>query len=403
MANILVVEDEAPLREVLVDHLLDEGHCPVEARNGKEALELYSSSNPDLIISDINMPVMDGFQFLKNLQSNHPEVENIPFFFLSALSDADDQIKGLNYGIDEYLCKPVDFGVLTTRIELSLLRQQKINKKISDAIAASESQPKEPSPSLEEDDSSSNTSEDPSNSSASSIGGLLGSKRLNLSSEQQESIRLTNSPKHFQSASIINNIGRKVNISRLFIRQEKYEMMIDEISSSEFDEQFFLIIIEHFFTSLIYFLDRKNYVRERALIIPSIYEYVLNRKIREIYIKMLDHIQDKYSISIISEIVNVSDKLSTSEDAFMALSRRKQPQIVEITRLDQIKGVSLGTLRLGAVSMNYADAMKLGEEEIVRLRKLLMNSNISFYVKEIPDGKLSSAQMTKADLLSVSS
>ncbi len=401
MATILVVEDEVALREVLVDHLLDEGHSPVEAGNGKEALDLYVSARPDLIISDINMPIMDGYQFLENLQSKHPEVEDIPFFFLSALSDTQDQIKGLNFGIDEYLCKPVDFSVLTTRIETSLQRQQKIRKKINDALTASEPQPGKPTSVLEDDSPPLGTSS--STESAPLNGGLLGSKRLNLSAKQQETIRLINSPSNFQSASIINNIGRRVNISRVFINQEKYESLIDDISSAQFNELFFLQINELFFTSLIYFLDRRNYVRERAIIIPSISEYVENKRIRDIYKKMINYIQEKYSISIISEIVNISGKLSSIDNILRDLSDRKQLQIVEITDPDQIKGVNLKGLQLGAVSMNYVDAMKLDEEEVVRLRKLLTNANANFYIKEIPDGKLGNAQMAKADLLSVSS
>jgi len=228
MAIILVVEDEAPLRGMLVDHLLDEGHSPIEANNGMEALELYNLVHPDLIVSDIDMPIMDGYQFLTNLRSKHPEIDDIPFLFLSSKCNIEDQIKGLNFGADEYLCKPISFDMLSIRIKLSLSRQAKIKKKINDALAASKSQPKKAAAPIKADNTSSNDVKPFDDS-------LLASKRLRLSAMQERRIKFFNEPVNFHSASVLNDTGKKVNISRLFIKKDKYETMLENVHSSEFD------------------------------------------------------------------------------------------------------------------------------------------------------------------------
>lgn len=384
MANILIVEDEEELREIFVEHLRDEGHSLFEASDGQQALEAYPSISPDLIVSDINMPNMDGYQFLEALQSKYPEVEDIPFFFVSALSSVDNQIKGLNYGIDEYLCKPVDLSLLSARIEASLLRQSKIKEKI--ARIAREIVENPPSP-----------------SSTDHMGdGLLASKRLRLSKKQQENIKSKIYAKNFHSASLINNIGRKVGISRLFLDLSKYNEILEDIASSEFDENFCSTLNDLFFDSVVHFFKREYFPRERAVVVPFFFDWIENENIGKNYVKMIDAIQKKYSISIISEAVNIPDELSSRVEALKPLSDRNHVQIIEVKRLLQIKDIDLKSLRVGAISMNYLAATELGGEELARLGQFLSRSNISLYIKEIPEGKISNAQMMKADLLSVS-
>jgi len=124
MAKILVVEDEDELREVIVEELNEMGHITVEAGNGLEGLEQLAAERPDLILSDITMPKMTGYQFLRSVREKHPEHVHTPFIFLTALTERDDQLKGLRLGVDDYLTKPIDFDLMIARIELGLRRSQ---------------------------------------------------------------------------------------------------------------------------------------------------------------------------------------------------------------------------------------------------------------------------------------
>ena len=123
MARILVVEDEPDLREMIVEELTDEGHVAIEAGNGREGLEKVVAEMPDLVLSDITMPQMNGYQFFRAFKENHPEHADIPFIFLTALSDRDDQLKGLRLGVDDYITKPIDFDLLLARVDLGLRRR----------------------------------------------------------------------------------------------------------------------------------------------------------------------------------------------------------------------------------------------------------------------------------------
>jgi DNA-binding response OmpR family regulator len=135
MAKILVVEDEPDLRETIVDELNDEGHLTIEAGNGLEGLEKLAGDSPDMIISDITMPKMNGYQFFRSVKERFPEHEFTPFIFLSALSDRESQLKGLRLGVDDYLTKPVDFGLLLTKVELNVRRHIAQAKRIAFAEA----------------------------------------------------------------------------------------------------------------------------------------------------------------------------------------------------------------------------------------------------------------------------
>jgi len=121
MAKILVVEDEPDLRELIVEQLDDEGHQTFEAGNGLEGLDRLTEITPDLVLSDITMPVMNGYKFFHRLKENHPEHLYMPFVFLTALSDREDELKGLRMGVDAYITKPIDFDIMMAKIE-GLLR-----------------------------------------------------------------------------------------------------------------------------------------------------------------------------------------------------------------------------------------------------------------------------------------
>ena len=123
MAKILIVEDEEDLREVIVEELTDEGHSVVDAPGGQAALDRLANDSVDLIISDITMPEMNGYQFFRSLKETLPQHAQTPFIFMTALADRDSEIKGLRLGVDDYITKPIDFDVLFLRIETHLRRR----------------------------------------------------------------------------------------------------------------------------------------------------------------------------------------------------------------------------------------------------------------------------------------
>ena len=124
MAKILVVEDEEILRELIVDQLNDVGHSTFEAGNGREGLDILAKDTPDLIVSDITMPVMNGYQFLRSVREEHLEHARTPFIFMTALSDRESELKGLRLGVDDYITKPIDYEILIARIDANLRRRQ---------------------------------------------------------------------------------------------------------------------------------------------------------------------------------------------------------------------------------------------------------------------------------------
>ena len=116
MAKIIIIEDEEDLRQLIVDELEDAGYETLEASDGILGLSTILAEDPDVIISDIGMPRMDGLQLKEKLQAL-PDYSLKPFLFLSALAMQSAIDKGLEVGADHYLTKPVDFDDLLSRIK----------------------------------------------------------------------------------------------------------------------------------------------------------------------------------------------------------------------------------------------------------------------------------------------
>ncbi len=114
MNTILLVEDDALLLEVMCNILEAEGFEIHPANNGKQALDLFVNSMPDLIISDIMMPEMDGFELLQSVR-NLPNGVTVPFLFLSARTERADVSRARSLGVDDYLFKPFDAPELIKR------------------------------------------------------------------------------------------------------------------------------------------------------------------------------------------------------------------------------------------------------------------------------------------------
>lgn len=121
--KILIVDDEPFNVDYLEQELEDLEYETVSAFNGQEALEQVEAESPDVILLDIMMPVMDGFQVLKQLKA-HKIWRDIPVIIISAMNDMDSVVRGIKLGAEEYLPKPFDEVLLQARIEASLEKKR---------------------------------------------------------------------------------------------------------------------------------------------------------------------------------------------------------------------------------------------------------------------------------------
>ena len=119
MIQILVVEDEAAVRENIVEFLQAEGYATLEARDGEEGVIAVMDRMPDLILCDIRMPRLDGFGMLAQI-SQYPAAANIPFVFLTARTERADQRLGMSMGADDYITKPFTRHDLLTSVRRRL-------------------------------------------------------------------------------------------------------------------------------------------------------------------------------------------------------------------------------------------------------------------------------------------
>jgi len=120
--KILCIEDDRDTAALICEELIDRGFEARVACDGYDGLAAILRDPPDLVISDICMPGMSGFQLLERLTSMEPRFESMPFVFLTALGDHENELKGWQLGADEYLIKPVDYDVLAARITARLAR-----------------------------------------------------------------------------------------------------------------------------------------------------------------------------------------------------------------------------------------------------------------------------------------
>ncbi|GAB1544127.1 response regulator transcription factor [Scytonema sp. NUACC21] len=121
-AQLLLVDDEPGLREAVKDYMQESGFGVQVASNAKEGWELVQQNTPDLVISDIMMPQVDGYQFLKQLRDD-PRFRSLPVIFLTAKGMTTDRIQGYQAGVDAYLPKPFDPEELVAIVENLLERR----------------------------------------------------------------------------------------------------------------------------------------------------------------------------------------------------------------------------------------------------------------------------------------
>ena len=115
MAKVIVIEDEGDFRELIVGELKDAGYETLEAVDGAAGLSAIIAQRPDVIISDVGMPNMNGFELKRRLQ-RLPQLRPTPFLFLTALAFDHSIEQGKASGADEYLIKPVDFDCLLSKV-----------------------------------------------------------------------------------------------------------------------------------------------------------------------------------------------------------------------------------------------------------------------------------------------
>jgi putative two-component system response regulator len=125
MTKILVAEDDELLRDVIYNILVLEGYEVLSTVNGRQALDLFVSVKPDLIVSDIMMPEMDGFELLEEVRSL-PQGVTMPFLFLSARTERTDVKKARALGVDDYLFKPFDAWELIEAVQTRLNRRKAV-------------------------------------------------------------------------------------------------------------------------------------------------------------------------------------------------------------------------------------------------------------------------------------
>ena len=118
--KILCIEDDRETAALIAEELLDRGFEVRVAYGGQEGLLAIMKATPDLVLCDISMPGMTGFEVLDRLKEFAPRLGRIPFVFLTALADRDSELKGRRLGADDYVAKPIDFERLVFIINARL-------------------------------------------------------------------------------------------------------------------------------------------------------------------------------------------------------------------------------------------------------------------------------------------
>ena len=121
--TILIVDDEQPIREILVYNLKKEGYNVIEASDGVTALNIALEQYPDLILLDIMLPKMDGLSVCKRIKNSY----NVPILMLTAKDSEIDKILGLELGADDYITKPFSVRELIARVKANLRKVENIS------------------------------------------------------------------------------------------------------------------------------------------------------------------------------------------------------------------------------------------------------------------------------------
>jgi DNA-binding NarL/FixJ family response regulator len=123
LSRILCIEDDPQTAELLTEALKERGYEVDLASDGDAGLATMLANPPDIVVCDVRMPGLSGFELRERLSAAGPSLAHIPFVFLTALGDRDSELLGRRLGADDYLTKPIDFEMLDTVIQ-NLLRRR---------------------------------------------------------------------------------------------------------------------------------------------------------------------------------------------------------------------------------------------------------------------------------------
>jgi DNA-binding response OmpR family regulator len=121
LASVLIIDDDQTLLELLSEHLQASGYRPFSAANGAKGLELLSDADPQLIILDVMMPEMTGWEVCQQIRS----FSDVPILMLTARGEEFDKLRGFRLGVDDYVTKPFSFSELVARIKAILARSSR--------------------------------------------------------------------------------------------------------------------------------------------------------------------------------------------------------------------------------------------------------------------------------------
>ncbi len=123
--KVLIVDDEERMTRVIADYLKIKGYDTAEAGDGEEALAQFAAFKPDLVLLDVMMPKMDGWEVCSRIRQR----SSVPIIMLTARGEEEDELKGFSLGVDEYIAKPFSLKILLARIEAVLRRGGKEEEK----------------------------------------------------------------------------------------------------------------------------------------------------------------------------------------------------------------------------------------------------------------------------------
>jgi DNA-binding NarL/FixJ family response regulator len=133
--KILCIEDDRETAQLIAEELCERGFDVIVARDGQEGFVAILKGIPDLVLCDIGVPIMSGFELLERLMELAPRLGGLPpFVFLTALSDREDELRARRLGADDYVTKPIDFDILETIIKARLVgvARTEIGPKLAD-------------------------------------------------------------------------------------------------------------------------------------------------------------------------------------------------------------------------------------------------------------------------------
>lgn len=118
--KVLCIEDDVETAVLLAEEFEERGYQMSLAHDGQRGFAAILKDEPDVVLCDVSMPIMSGFEVLDRIMALTPRFASMPFIFLTALGDRDNQLRGRRLGADDYVVKPIDFDILETVVKARL-------------------------------------------------------------------------------------------------------------------------------------------------------------------------------------------------------------------------------------------------------------------------------------------